>query len=191
MVAVVIPFRAGGKSRLPVELRKGLALAMLGDVAEAATSSFPEVRIVTDDPEAALLGAEIGAVVVGDPGGGQGAAVAAALDGLEGGCLVVNADLPCVSSAALVDLAALRAAHVPARDGTTNALALPSPERFEPLYGAGSSARFAAAGLVVARIPELERDVDTLPDLDLLSLPVGWRTSLVLNQHKLDPATLR
>ncbi len=191
MVAVVIPFRAGGKSRLPVDLRKGLALAMLGDVAEAATSSFPAVRIVTDDREAALVAAEHGADVVADPGEGQGVAVIAALDGLAGPCLVVNADLPCVSPAALVDLAARGSAHVPARDGTTNALALPSPERFEPLYGAGSSARFAAAGLAVAAIPELEQDVDTLADIELLSLPVGRRTALVLNQHKLERARLR
>ena len=191
MVAVVIPFRAGGKSRLPVELRKGLALAMLGDVAEAAKSCFPIVRVVTDDSEAVIVAAELGADVVVDPGGGQGAAVSAALVGLEGQCLIVNADLPCVSPAALGDLAARDSAHVPARDGTTNALSLPSPERFEPLYGPGSSARFGAAGLAAAVIAELEQDVDTLADLGLLSLPVGPRTALVLRQHELDRASLR
>lgn len=191
MVAVVIPFRAGGKSRLPVELRRELALAMLADVVEAATSSFPDVQIVTADREAALAAADLGAAVVADPGGGQGAAVVAALARLRGQCLVVNADLPCLTPAALVDLASRGAAHVPARDGTTNALALPAPERFEPLYGAGSSARFAAAGLVVATIRELEQDVDVLADLELLSLPVGRSTALVLTRHELDRAGQR
>jgi 2-phospho-L-lactate/phosphoenolpyruvate guanylyltransferase len=190
VVAVVIPFRAGGKSRLPAELRRGLALAMLGDVVEAARSSVSEVRIVTDDREAMLVAGDLGADVVVDPGGGQGAAVTAGLAGLEGQCLVVNADLPCVSRASLVDLAARGAAHVPARDGTTNALALPSPEEFEPLYGAGSAARFAATGLAVAAIAELECDVDTLGDLELLSLPVGRRTTLVLHRHDLARAGL-
>jgi len=191
VVAVVIPFRAGGKSRLPVELRKELALAMLGDVVESARSSFSEVRIVTDDREGALVAAELGADVIVDPGGGQGVAVVAGLAGLEGQCLVVNADLPCASAPALVDLAARGPAHVPARDGTTNALALRSPEGFEPRYGPGSSARFAAAGLAVVAIPELELDVDTLSDVERLSLPVGRRTELVLKQHKLDSASLR
>ena len=104
----------------------------------------------------------------------------AGLAGLQGPCLVVNADLPCASPAALRDLAARGHAHVPARDGTTNALSLVSPERFEPLYGAGSSARFGAAGLPAAAIPELQHDVDTFADLELLTRPVGRRTSVVL-----------
>ena len=191
MAAVVIPFRAGGKSRLPVELRRELALAMLGDVVEAAASCFPAVRVVTDDDEAMVAAAALGADTAVDPGGGQGAAVTAALVGLHGQCLVVNADLPCASPAALRDLAARGSAHVPARDGTTNALSLVSPERFEPLYGAGSSARFGAAGLAVAAIPELQHDVDILADLELLTRPVGRRTSLVLNQHRLVRARLR
>lgn len=191
MVTVVVPFRSGGKSRLPVELRKALALAMLGDVLGAATAAFSDVRIVTDDGEAMLAAADLGAEVVVDPGGGQGAAVIAALAGLEGQCLIVNADLPCVSPAALTDLGALDAAHVPARDGTTNALSIPSPERFEPLYGPGSSARFAAAGLAATRIPELVRDVDTLADLQHLSLPVGRRTSIFIDRHELGRASLR
>ena len=191
MVAVVIPFRAGGKSRLPGELREGLALAMLGDVVEAATSCFPDVRVVTDGEEAMIAAAALGAVAVADPGRGQGAAVTAALVGLCGQCLVVNADLPCASPAALRDLAARGSAHVPARDGTTNALSLVAPELFEPLYGAGSAARFAAAGFAVASIPELEQDVDLLADLELLTRPVGPRTSAVLNRHELARAPRR
>ena len=49
-----------------------------------------------------------------------------------------------------------------ARDGTTNALSLPDPEIFAPLYGPGSAERFRAhAPFATARIPELENDVDT------------------------------
>jgi 2-phospho-L-lactate guanylyltransferase (CobY/MobA/RfbA family) len=131
--------------------------------------------------------------VFADPGGGQGAAVQAALGGVEGACLVVNADLPGATPAALARLEALAPALVAAADGTTNALALPEPAWFAPLYGSGSAARFAALGLVPASIPELEHDVDTLPDLleslelrelERLTPPLGRRTDFVLNQHK-------
>ena len=90
---VVIPFRAGGKSRLPAEIRVDVALAMLGDVVEAAVE-VGDTRVVTDDPAGRLVAVELGAEPVDDPGGGQGAAVAAALAGADGICLVVNADLP-------------------------------------------------------------------------------------------------
>ena len=93
MATVVVPFRAGGKSRLPAEIRVEVALAMLGDVLEAA-SSFGPARIVTSDEAAGLVARDLGVEVVADPGGGQGAAVQAALAGLDGPCLVVNADVP-------------------------------------------------------------------------------------------------
>jgi len=183
----VIPFRAGGKSRLPAAIRVEAALAMLGDVVVAA-SAIGEVRVVTGDLEATRVVRALGATVVEDPGGGQGAAVAAGVSGLAGGCLVANADLPCATPEALARLAAHGPAFVPAGDGTTNALALPDPAWFAPLYGPGSAARFAAAGLAPVSIPELEQDVDTLSDLERLALPVGRRTTLVLNQHKRDLA---
>lgn len=62
---VVIPFRCGGKSRLPAELRGEIALAMLGDVVEAALA-VGAVRVVTDDPAGRLVARELGAVVVDD-----------------------------------------------------------------------------------------------------------------------------
>ena len=80
---VVIPFKAGGKSRLPEELRREVALAMLGDVVEAAVAAG-EVRVVTEDAAARLVADDMGAVVVDDPGEGQGAAVATALEGADG-----------------------------------------------------------------------------------------------------------
>ena len=188
MATVVVPFRSGGKSRLPAAVRVDLALAMLGDVLEAAVTHADDVRLVTSDEAAAAAARALGADVVPDPGGGQGAAVEAALLGIDGECLVVNADLPCATAAALGLFAELSPGFVAAADGTTNALALPDRTWFRPVYGAGSAARFATAGLGPARIPELAHDVDTLPDLERLALPLGRRTTLVLNRHKVGTA---
>jgi 2-phospho-L-lactate guanylyltransferase len=185
MTTVVVPFRTGGKSRLPAELRVELSLAMLGDVLEAATA-VGAPRLVTRDEAGWLVGAGLGATLVDDPGGGQGEAVGAGLRGLQGPCLVVNADLPCVRPA---DLAALaipaRAgvlALVEAADGTTNALGLPSAEVFRPLYGTGSAGRFrahaGALGLVFEdlELPSLRDDVDTAADFERLAPWAGPRT---------------
>ena len=183
MATVIVPFRSGGKSRLPPAIRVEAALAMLGDVLEAAAREN-RARLVTDDAAAAALAATLGVEVADDPGRGQGAAVEAALAGLDGVCLVVNADLPCVTPEALARLSAAAPAYVAATDGTTNALALPDAGWFTPVYGPGSADRFAAAGLERVAIPELEHDVDTVSDLKDMPLPAGRRTKLVLNQHK-------
>ncbi len=182
-MTTVIPFRAGGKTRLPDILRDELAPAMLGDVVEAALG-LGEVVVVTSDRTGAAVARELGAEVVEDPGGGQGAAVRAGLDGVVGACLVVNADLPCVTTDAIRRLAGFDAALVAAEDDTTNALRLPGPERFTDHYGPGSATRFAATGLVPVSIPELEHDIDTPEDLARLPAPAGRRTTLVLNRHK-------
>ena len=184
MTTVVIPFRSGGKTRLPAAIRVELALAMLEDVI-SASRQVARVRVVTDDRAATTLAVELGVETVDDPGGGQGAAVAAALLGLGGQCLVVNADLPCVSPGALSQFAARSPSLVSAADGTTNALSLPGPAHFVALYGPGSAGRFAAAGFTQVSIPELEQDVDTLADIERLTLPVGARTSTVLSHHDL------
>ena len=167
-------------------LRRELSLAMLGDVL-AAASSAGTARVVTSDSEGAALAHEAGAGVVDDPRGGQGPAVQAALEGLEpGAILIVNADLPCVVSD---DLRALLAATpaggvalVEALDGTTNALSIPAPEVFSPLYGRDSAARFRryveSLGLqfVSVAAPNLADDVDTLEDLQRLHLRLGPRS---------------
>ena len=95
----------------------------------------------SDDEAARALADELGAEVVDDPGGGQGPAVAAALEQVDGGpALVVNADVPCVvphdlrTLAGIAELGAV--GLVEAEDGTTNALALPRASLFAPLYGA-------------------------------------------------------
>ncbi len=182
---VVIPFREEGKSRLPEELRREVALAMLGDVVEAA-ASVGAVRVVTADPAGRLVADGLGAEVVDDPGEGQGPAVAAALEGADGICLVVNADVP---RARPSDLAALavppklgRVAIVASVDGRTNALGLPYPEVFRALYGPESARRFRAhvhsLGLDFEELalPNLVGDVDTVADLDRLGPRGGART---------------
>jgi 2-phospho-L-lactate guanylyltransferase (CobY/MobA/RfbA family) len=110
--------------------------------------------------------------------------------------LIVNADLPAVvpeDLRALLTVAPPRGiALVEALDGTTNALCLPAPEVFAPLYGAGSAARFAAhaAGLgldaIRASIPGLRDDVDTLTDLQQLKRRLGPRTQAALMQLELE-----
>jgi len=189
MLPVVVPFRLGGKTRLPAEIRAEVALAMLGDVLEAAVA-FGPTRLVTDDPSAAFVAGGIGADVIDDPGGGQAGAVEAGLAGIDGPLLVLNADLPCVRPSDLGALAApIRAGAlglVAAPDGTTNALALPWPEVFQPLYGPGSACRFRshaqALGLVWHDIalPNVRRDVDTADDLARMADSVGPRTRALL-----------
>src|SRR5689334_19817776 len=112
---------------------------MLGDVVEAA-APLGLVLVVTDDP--VVVPPE--ATLVSDPGGGQGPAVQAALARVGGPVLVVNADLPLATTAALERLAGVELALVESGDGTTNALSLPEPGVFQPLYGPGSAARFRA-----------------------------------------------
>jgi len=188
-VLVVIPFRTGGKSRLPVEIREEIALAMLGDVVEAAVA-VGKVRVVTDDPGGALIADELGATLVDDPGEGQGAAVTAGLWGVEGSCLVVNADLPRVKSSDLNALAVPASVGalglVEARDGTTNALALPYAEIFQPLYGPGSAGQFRAHAVALGfaihdlALAHLVDDVDTLDDLTRVGSRSGSRTRALL-----------
>jgi 2-phospho-L-lactate guanylyltransferase len=193
VTTVVIPF-AGieGKTRLHASrrTRHDVSLAMLGDVL-AAAGAVGRPRVVTSDSHGSELASEAGADVIADPGGGQGAAVTQALAGLgPGEILLVNADLPCVVPD---DLRALLDATPPgglalveALDGTTNALSIPSPSVFAPLYGPDSATRFrthaAELGLaaVSAAIPNLVDDVDTLADLERLHLRLGPRSQTCL-----------
>ncbi len=149
---------------------------MLGDVVAAALEVGP-VLVVTDDPVVVPPGVE----VVADPGGGLGAAVAAGLGRVAGHTLVVNADLPCATPRSLERLTASGLALVQAEDGTTNALSLPDPSVFIPLYGPGSAERFCThAPFVTAAIAELEADVDTADDLQRYASLLGPRTRSLL-----------
>jgi 2-phospho-L-lactate guanylyltransferase len=163
---------------------------MLGDVLSACVA-VGDTRLVTPDADGAAVAEELGATTVDDPGGGQGAAVAAALvDVKPGHILIVNADLPCVVPA---DLRALLdatpdggVALVEALDGTTNALSLPASHVFAPLYGRDSAVRFREhadeLGLeaVSASVPNIAEDVDTMEDLERLQLRCGPRTQACL-----------
>ena len=162
MVTVVVPFRgASAKTRLG---RPEIARAMLDDVVAAAEG--------------------VGRVVVANGDGGQGAAVAAALAGIEGRVLVVNADLPCATTEDLRALVEATPAEgmaiVAAPDGTTNAVSVSRAQLFAPLYGPGSAARFVARGAVVIDLPNLAADVDTRADLERVRAHVGPRTAAAL-----------
>lgn len=190
MPSVIVPYRSSDPKRrlgrLPEPERMRLADAMLADVV-AASALAGDVFVVAPDVPALPFGA---ARHVPDPLRGQGPAVRAALDaavgaGAPGPFLVVNADLPCVEARDLLALAGAvppgGLALVAAADGTTNALALADQELFEPLYGPGSAARFAA--LAPSRLvdaPNLVDDVDTLDDLVRLTGRLGSRTRAVL-----------
>ncbi|HMI98413.1 MAG TPA: 2-phospho-L-lactate guanylyltransferase [Gaiellaceae bacterium] len=186
---VVIPHAGpAGKTRLELgrSAREELSRAMLVDVLAAAVE-IGTTWVVTPDPAAGAVAEEAGAAVVPDPGGGQGAAVEAALARTGAGpVLVVNSDLPSLSAADLRALAeatpASGIAVAAAEDGTTNALGLSDATVFAPLYGAGSAARFlahAATAVSVTR-PGLRDDADELADLVRLAPRSGHRTRACL-----------
>lgn len=172
MPTAVVPFRSG-KSRLALapQARKQVALRMLAAVLDACTAVAPAV-VVTAESDAAELALRAGAEIVPDPGGGQGAAVEAALGALDDWpVVVVNADVPRATAADVRALLAAAPALVAAADGTTNALSLPAPGLFRPVYGPGSAARFERLGLRRVDLANLAADVDTLGDLERLVRP--------------------
>ncbi len=164
MIRIVIPYAGSqGKTRLG-DARENLSAAMLGNVL-AVSRSVGRTWVVSPDP---VEGAEW----IREPGGGQGAAVEAALREIgPGSVLVVNSDLPSVTAddlRALHDAIPQRGiALAPARDGTTNALGLSDTPLFAPLYGPGSAARFRAHAEHAVDVvrPGLRDDVDTPADL--------------------------
>ena len=199
MARIVVPFRGlAGKQRLTglgPEGHRVVVLAMLADVL-AATTTVGLTVVVTNDLEGRRLAKEAGALLVDDPGGGQSPAVAAALGLLEiDAVLIVNADVPCVLP---YDLHALLGATplggiglVASADGRTNALSLPVPNLFEPLYGPRSAERFQRAarelGLdaVAVAIPNLADDVDRREDLDRVRLRAGPNTQSALQELRI------
>jgi len=197
MTSVIVPFRgADPKRRLdPLDrlTRSTLAAAMLADVLEAAAAVGLVLVVAAEAPS---LPRDVG--LVDDPRRGLGAAVRAALDAatdrsLQPPFLIVNADLPCATARDLLALAGAvperGLALVAAADGTTNALALSSERLFEPVYGPGSAARFAAlAECRQLDAPNLRDDVDTVADLARVARRTGMYTRRVLPSLRLGAA---
>ena len=168
MLEIVVPFRGeSAKRRLRGDLHRlpELPWAMLRDVLEACRGVGRTVVVSASPVD------EPGVQLVHDDGLGQGRAVAAALEHVgDGPVLIVNADLPCARAHDLRRLAAAiptdGLALVEAADGTTNALGLARARLFRPLYGPDSAARFRRiAPSRTAAISNLTDDVDELDDV--------------------------
>jgi 2-phospho-L-lactate guanylyltransferase len=178
-VLAVVPVKGleGAKSRLAPALgpsgRARLVERMLDVVLDACeqASSVGSILVVTPDPALAR-----GHAVLQDEGIGQGPALALALADARAadGALVVMADCPYATAAALDRLVAAAdpLALVPARDGGTSALALHDPSLLRPAFGVPGSAaltiaRARAAGIVPAVLDDeaLAFDVDLPADL--------------------------
>jgi 2-phospho-L-lactate guanylyltransferase len=164
VIRIVIPYAgARGTTRLG-DAGEEVSRAMLEQVL-AAADSVGRTWVVSPDPVE-------GATWIPDPGGGQGAAVEAALREIGSGpVLIVNSDLPSLRADdlhVLYEAIPQRGiAIAPASDGTTNALGLSDTTLFASLYGPGSAARFRAHAehsVDVVR-PGLRDDVDTPADL--------------------------
>jgi 2-phospho-L-lactate guanylyltransferase len=178
-VLAVVPVKGpNGKSRLDgflsADERARLVEAMLTDVLAACERAGAVTEILVVTPDAAL--APDGVDVLIDDGRGHAPAIARALSDLRAraGALVVMADCPLASAAALDALAA--AAHpvalAPAADGGVNALALRDLPAFEPAFGMRDAAaitleRARSAGTDAALVddPRLAFDVDEPADV--------------------------
>lgn len=189
---------ARAKGRLAPDLspedRAKLALATLATVLESASGAGLEPVVVTRDPAVAAAVSPVARVLDEDPaftGLNPQLESAVARLGQErplAELLVLHADLPLASAAALRDLLAAAppapsVTMVRSPDGGTNAMFLRPPGGFALAYGPASFARHeaaaTAAGYEVRALssPELELDLDTPADLDdLMRTPRGPET---------------
>lgn len=198
--AVVMPVKRlrGAKTRLAdttgEELRPALALAFAEDTLAAvlACAAVSSVTVVTDDDEARVTLARLGAAVVPDsPRGGLNPAVehgvAAARAARPGAAVAaLNADLPALRAAEL-ERVLDAASHAPrsfladaAGTGTTLLAVLPGVDP-APGFGAASRMRHRASGaveLMPGDVESVRQDVDTGEDLlAAIALGVGPRTA--------------
>ncbi|AEE45584.1 2-phospho-L-lactate guanylyltransferase [Cellulomonas fimi] len=187
---VVVPVKDArrGKSRLapvlPDDERARFVRSMALDTLAAASAAddVERVVLVTPDPLLGSWAQRGGAVVVDEPpGGGLDAAVLAGVTHARrldpsAAVAVLLGDLPGLRpddlDAALRLASAHPRAHVPDAQGTGTTL-LTAAARVDPrpAFGAGSSARHAAAGHVRLDVPStssLRHDVDDPADLDTL-----------------------
>ncbi len=197
--SVLLPVKvlAQAKSRLATLAgpRRGeLALAVACDTVTSVLGCDQAARalVISDDPVAAAVLGELGALVVPDePRDGLNAALRhgaaiAAQSWPTSGTAALSADLPALRPAelarALTAAAAWPNAFVAdaAGDGTTLYTAAPGAA-FRPAFGLASRARHAAGGaaeLELPDIPGLRRDVDTPADLRrAAALGLGPRTA--------------
>jgi 2-phospho-L-lactate/phosphoenolpyruvate guanylyltransferase len=200
--SVVVPVKvlARAKSRL-ADLagphRADLALAMAADTVAAALACPEVARVmaVTDDPDASVALAGLGALIVPDsPGRGLNPA-------LRHGATLVSSHWPsCGVGALAADLPALRPAElgaglraaarwphafVPDAAGTGTTLYAARPGTgFAPQFGPGSAERHRAGGaaeLILPGLASLRRDVDAPNDLrEATALGIGPRTAAVV-----------
>ena len=213
-VAAVLPVKplddALGRlaEALAPDERRALQEAMLTDVLAACVASrVDQTLVVSNDPDAAELVAAAGATIVADavPPEGMNRAVARGLDAASsagfGAALVLTADLPLISAAALDELIGFGAGgryvvFAASRDGTgTNAMLLRPPTAIPPELGPGSLARHlrrtAAEGLpsLTLSLPELALDIDTPDDLvSFLAVPGDTHTHEACSRLGLDVA---
>ncbi|MFE6103121.1 2-phospho-L-lactate guanylyltransferase [Streptomyces laurentii] len=198
--SLVVPLKplARAKSRLAAAvggpLRGRLALAFAEDTVAAALACgrVRDVVVVTDDSDAAVSLAALGARIVPDPpGGGLNDALAHGARTVRAGrpgarVAALNADLPALRPAELARVLAV-AGQFPrafladaAEIGTTFLSASPGTE-LEPAFGGSSRRRHLSSGAVeirLAGVDSVRRDVDTGRDLAAaLALGVGPRTA--------------
>jgi len=172
---------------MDAESRRSLAAAMAADVLEAigAARSVERTIVVSGDPGAERIAAEIGAEVVPDPN--DAGHVEAALAGIaraeaEGAeCVVLlPGDCPLLDprelDRLLTGLPDPYLAIVPDRHGEgTNSLVLKPPGAIVPAFGEGSRARHVAAAreagipFAVEPVASLALDLDTPADVIALT----------------------
>ena len=192
----VVPIRSWstGKSRLGLDDadRASLGRAFALDVVDVLQQS-PAIDLVVvvtadDDVRAAVDGVE---VVVDrgqtlDDAVSQGCAHVLAGGGSR--VIIVPSDLPCLTVAALADIATLSEGHAhaycPDAEGDgTSVIASRDPAGLITSYGPGSAAAHRAAGMtpLVEAPAEARRDVDTVAHLrEAESLGVGRRTAAAI-----------
>lgn len=175
---------AGG---IEEERRRELAGAMVADVLEAIgkARTIERVIVVSGDPIAQELAAEIGAEVVPDPEdvghveAAQAGIARAEVEGAEA-VLLLAGDCPLLDprelDRLLTGVPGRYVGIVPDRHGSgTNALLLSPPDAIVPAFGEGSrerhveAAREAGIPFGVEELPSIELDLDTPADVIALT----------------------
>jgi 2-phospho-L-lactate guanylyltransferase len=170
-----------------------LVLALLADTVAAAVACrlVRSVLVVTDDPAAVGVVADLGAATVADePDGGLNPALEHGARTVAGTAVAaLSSDLPALRpeelATALEVAAGSARAFVPDAQGTGTTLLTAVDTELLPRFGPGSAEAHVTSGAVAlsGAWPGLVRDVDTEADLRAaLALGVGPRTTAVLDR---------